>query len=96
MKQKYYTISQFARTIGVSNQTIYRWIESGKVKTVEVLGKRMIPSNALEETYDSERELKVPNEPLDLLEEVMYGNEHDGTKDQAYEELKRYLKNKTS
>ena len=47
MEQKYYTISQFARAMGVTNTTVYRWIDEGKVKIVEVLGKRMIPASEL-------------------------------------------------
>jgi excisionase family DNA binding protein len=45
--QQYYTISQFAKALGVTNMTVYRWIEQGKVKTIEVVGKRMIPAEEL-------------------------------------------------
>jgi excisionase family DNA binding protein len=45
--QQYYTISQFARALGITNTTVYRWIESGKIKIVEVAGKKMIPSEEL-------------------------------------------------
>lgn len=48
MEQQYFTVSQFARAFGITNMTVYRWIKSGKVKTVEVLGKRMIPKEELE------------------------------------------------
>lgn len=45
--QQYYTISQFARALGITNTTVYRWIENGKIKIVEVAGKKMIPSDEL-------------------------------------------------
>ena len=47
MTQQYYTISQFARALGITNTTVYRWIESGKIKTAEVAGKRMISAEEL-------------------------------------------------
>lgn len=46
--QQYYTISQFARAMGVTNTTVYRWIENGKVTIVEVLGKKMISKEQLQ------------------------------------------------
>ena len=46
--QQYYTISQFAKAMGVTTMTVYRWIEQGRVKTVEVVGKRMISKEYLE------------------------------------------------
>ena len=40
----------------------------------------------------NEKQIKrVVEQPLELLELVMYGNEYDGTRDQAYEDLKRIL-----
>ena len=46
--QQYYTISQFAKAMGVTTMTVYRWIEQGRVKTVEVVGKRMISKEQLQ------------------------------------------------
>lgn len=45
--QQYYTISQYARALGITNTTVYRWIEEQKIKTVEIAGKRMIPESEL-------------------------------------------------
>ena len=47
MEQQFYTISQYARALGITNTTVYRWIDIGKIKTVEVAGKRMISSEEL-------------------------------------------------
>lgn len=47
MMQQYYTISQFARALGITNTTVYRWIESGKIKIVEIADKKMIPAEEL-------------------------------------------------
>lgn len=47
--QQYYTISQFARALGITNMTVYRWIKDGRIKTVRVAGKRMIPKSELRE-----------------------------------------------
>lgn len=45
--QQYYTISQFAKALGITNTTVYRWIADGKIKTTEIVGKRMIPASEL-------------------------------------------------
>lgn len=45
--QQYYTISQYARALGITNTTVYRWIDTGKIKIVEIAGKKMIPSEEL-------------------------------------------------
>lgn len=45
--QEYYTISQYARALGITNMTVYRWIEQGKIKTVKIKGKRLIPKEEL-------------------------------------------------
>ena len=34
--KKYYTISQYARHIGVERTTVHRWIKEGKLEVVEV------------------------------------------------------------
>lgn len=44
------------------------------------------------ETYDGTKTKRVIEEPLELLRLVMYGDRATGEKDQAYEDLKRYLK----
>ncbi len=52
--QQYYTISQYARALGITNTTVYRWIEDNKIKTVEIAGKRMIPAKELKPTKRKE------------------------------------------
>ncbi len=47
MQQQYYTISQFAKALGITNMTVYRWIDIKKIKTVEIAGKRMISADEL-------------------------------------------------
>jgi len=44
------------------------------------------------ETYSGVKKERKVKDPLDLLHDVMYGNEYDGTASQAYEDLKNYLK----
>ena len=44
------------------------------------------------ETYDGTKTKRVIEEPLELLRLVMYGDEATGEQDQAYEDLKHYLK----
>lgn len=41
------TVAQYATLMGKERQTIYNWIETGKVKTVEFLGKRFIDKSTL-------------------------------------------------
>ncbi len=53
------------------------------MKTVSITGKG--------HTHTGIKTPKKLYTPLELLELVMYGNENDGTKDQAYEDLKQSL-----
>ena len=41
------TVAQYATLMGKERQTIYNWIETGKIKTVEFLGKRFIDKSTL-------------------------------------------------
>jgi hypothetical protein len=42
-----YGISEFAHVMGQSRATVWRKIRSGKLKTVDVAGRTMIPSDAI-------------------------------------------------
>ena len=44
---KLYTVYEAARIAGISYNTLYRWIRSGRVYPVEVNGKLYIPSTAV-------------------------------------------------
>lgn len=41
-----YTITDYHKMMGVTIQTIYRWIKEGKVKKVEFLGKEFIDKSS--------------------------------------------------
>ena len=45
----------------------------------------------MKETYNGIKTPKEEKTPLELLQDVMYGNAIDGTKDQAYEDLKQAI-----
>lgn len=36
------TVEDYARIMGISIQTVYRWLKDGKVKKVEFLGREFI------------------------------------------------------
>jgi excisionase family DNA binding protein len=42
------TVKQFEQASGLSHATIYRLIAAGKIKTVKVLGRRIIPETTLD------------------------------------------------
>jgi len=42
------TVKQFGQASGLSHATIYRLIAAGKIKTVKVLGRRIIPDTTLD------------------------------------------------
>ena len=47
LKDMYYTISEAARELGVSRQTIYRWIADGKVPTEKIGGVMLVEKAAI-------------------------------------------------
>jgi excisionase family DNA binding protein len=42
------TVKQFEQASGLSHATVYRLIAAGKIKTVKVLGRRIIPDTTLD------------------------------------------------
>jgi hypothetical protein len=46
------TVKQFERASGLSHATVYRLIGAGKIKTVKVLGRRIIPDTTLDAVLD--------------------------------------------
>lgn len=36
MKDKYYTVKEVAKLLKISTRTVWRWIESGKIKPIKV------------------------------------------------------------
>jgi excisionase family DNA binding protein len=44
---EFYTVDEFAKTIGKSTVTIWRWIASKKVITVKVGDRTLIPKSEL-------------------------------------------------
>jgi predicted site-specific integrase-resolvase len=53
--QRYYTQSQVARIMGVSRQAVWIWIKKGKIKTVIVAGKKVIPTEELKPQEESKK-----------------------------------------
>jgi len=46
-EKQYYTKAQFARALGVTPVTVWRWIKDGKIKTVIIADKEFIPIEEL-------------------------------------------------
>lgn len=46
-KREAYTISEFAELLGVHNQTVWRYIRSGRLKATRLGSKYLIPANEL-------------------------------------------------
>lgn len=46
---EYFSKSQAADILGVSRQTIWRWIKEGKIQLVEIGGFELIPRSNLEQ-----------------------------------------------
>jgi excisionase family DNA binding protein len=42
------SIAETCRKIGVSRRTIYRWINSGKLSTLSIAGKTLIPKSEVQ------------------------------------------------
>jgi excisionase family DNA binding protein len=42
-----YRINEAAKQVGISRATIYRWIATGKLKTVKVGGIRLVSAKAI-------------------------------------------------
>jgi excisionase family DNA binding protein len=49
--QAVYSPMQLARLTGISKSTIYRWVESGELVSVEIGGRRFVPLAALQKHY---------------------------------------------
>ena len=45
--RRLFSVAQTARELGVSRASVHRWINAGKLPTVETSGNRRIPSAAL-------------------------------------------------
>jgi len=43
------TLGEAAERLGISYQSIYKWVERGEIPTVRVAGRRRVPSTALDE-----------------------------------------------
>ena len=41
------TVDEAARQLGVGRQTLYNWLNAGKLTSVKVVGRRLIPLDAL-------------------------------------------------
>ncbi len=46
------TVKEFKKASGLSHATVYRLIAAGKIKTVKVLGRRIIPETTLNALLD--------------------------------------------
>ena len=44
-----YSVVEAGRLCGLSRSSIYKLIESGKLKTIKILGRRLVPAEALDE-----------------------------------------------
>jgi excisionase family DNA binding protein len=44
-----YSVVEAGRACGLSRSSIYKLIESGKLKTIKILGRRLVPAEALDE-----------------------------------------------
>jgi excisionase family DNA binding protein len=43
-----YRVDEAAKMVSISQSTIYRWIATGKLKTVKIGGIRLVPARALQ------------------------------------------------
>lgn len=48
MERILYKQSEFAKMVGVHKNTVYRWVESGRIKSIPVGSVRMIPASEVE------------------------------------------------
>jgi excisionase family DNA binding protein len=53
VKREFYSIPEFAKTLGVSNQHIFNVIKRGEIKKVKVGGRSLIPISELQRLLDS-------------------------------------------
>ena len=44
-----YSVVEAGRLCGLSRSSVYKLIESGKLKTIKILGRRLVPVEALDE-----------------------------------------------
>jgi len=44
-----YSVVEAGRLCGLSRSSIYKLIESGTLKTIKILGRRLVPAEALDE-----------------------------------------------
>jgi len=49
---RYYTTQEAAKMLKVTVRTIFRWIDSGKLKTKRVARKHMISEEAIQEAFE--------------------------------------------
>jgi len=47
MEEKYYTVTELSRLLHVSRQTIYDWINSGRLKAIRVGRVIRIPASSV-------------------------------------------------
>ena len=81
IKDTYYTISEAAKELNVSRQTIYRWIADNKIPTEKVGGIILVEKQPIQK-YAVKRGLEFFREMLDglaidyLRRELSYTNEY--------------------
>ncbi|MCB1197691.1 MAG: helix-turn-helix domain-containing protein [Deltaproteobacteria bacterium] len=64
---RFYTCKEVSSMFSVSEQTVYKWIYSGKLEDVVVSGRRMIPEyrlNKFKELYIDENRSNVRRKPV--------------------------------
>lgn len=52
-KQKYYSITEFAKIVGVHRTTVHLWVREKKIEYVKIGSRKFIPISQLEKVTEN-------------------------------------------